>query len=109
MLMSVNGNNEMVFNSDDFKNLISKCMGDEAAAYFGEIVDSANAAVLAAEDKTNSDLLSYEASLESNSTAFCDILEELASISAVLDSKRMNRDKIAQSVRAINKIINNQI
>lgn len=76
---------------------------------FGEIVASANEAVRAISDKTNSDLSSYEASLESNATAFTDIQEELANISEVLDSKRMSRDKIAHSVREISKIISNQI
>lgn len=76
---------------------------------FGEIVASANEAVRAISDKTNSDLSSYEASLESNATAFTDIQEELANISEVLDSKRMSRDKIARSVREISKIISNQI
>ena len=109
MLMNINDNYELIFSTDDFKKMIELYMGDEAAAYFGEIVASANEAVRTISDKTNSDLLSYEASLESNATAFTDIQEELKSISEVLDSKRMNRDKIAHSVREIKKIINEQI
>lgn len=109
MLMNINDNYELILGTDDFKKMIELYMGDEAAAYFGEIVASANEAVRDAQDKTNSDLLSYESSLESNSTAFFDIQEELANISEVLDSKRMSRDKIANSVREIKKIISNQI
>ena len=109
MLMNINDNYELILSSDDFKKMVDLYMGDEAAAYFGEIVASANEAVRAIGDKTNSDLSSYEASLESNATAFTDIQEELANISEVLDSKRMSRDKIARSVREISKIISNQI
>lgn len=109
MLMNVNDNYELILSSDDFKKIVDLYMGDEAAAYFGEIVASANEAVRAISDKTNIDLSSYEASLESNATAFTDIQEELANISEVLDSKRMSRDKIAHSVREISKIISNQI
>lgn len=109
MLMNINDNYELILSSDDFKKMVDLYMGDEAAAYFGEIVASANEAVRAISDKTNSDLSSYEASLESNATAFTDIQEELANISEVLDSKRMSRDKIANSVREIKKIISNQI
>lgn len=109
MLMNINDNYELILSSDDFKKMVDLYMGDEAAAYFGEIVVSANEAVRAISDKTNSDLSSYEASLESNATAFTDIQEELANISEVLDSKRMSRDKIANSVREIKKIISNQI
>lgn len=109
MLMNIYDNYELILSSDDFKKMVDLYMGDEAAAYFGEIVASANEAVRAISDKTNSDLSSYEASLESNATAFTDIQEELANISEVLDSKRMSRDKIARSVREISKIISNQI
>lgn len=109
MLMNINDNYELILSSDDFKKMVDLYMGDEAAAYFGEIVASANEAVRAISDKTNSDLSSYEASLENNATAFTDIQEELANISEVLDSKRMSRDKIARSVREISKIISNQM
>lgn len=109
MLMNINDNYELIFSADDFKKMIELYMGDEAAAYFGEIVASANEAVRTISDKTNSDLLSYEASLESNATAFSDIQDEIANISEVLVSKRISRDKIAHSVMEIKKIINNQI
>ena len=109
MLMNVNDNYELILSSDDFREAIRLYMGDDAAAYFGEIIASANEAVRAVQDKTNSDLLNYESSLESNSTAFFDIQEELKNISEVLDSKRMSRDKIARSVHEINKIISKQI
>lgn len=109
MLITINGNNEIVFGPDEFKWLITKYMGDEAAAYFGDIVASANEAVRAARDKTDSDLLSYEASLDSNSAAFFDILDVLKNISDILSSKRINRNKIADYVGEISKIISNQI
>ena len=109
MLMNVKGNNELVFNPKDFKCLIRKYMGNEAAVYFGKIVDYANKSVRDAKDKRDNDLLSYEERLESNATAFTDIQEELENISEILDSKKMNRDKIAHSVCEIKKIINNQI
>ena len=109
MLMNINDNYELILSADDFKKMIELYMGNEAAVFFGDIVDYANKAVQAAKDKANSDLLFYESSLESNATAFTDIQEELANISEVLDSKRINRDKIAHSVLEIKKIINNQI
>lgn len=109
MLITINGNNEIVFGPDEFKWLIDKYMGNEAAEYFESWVDSANEAISAAKDKTNSDLLSYEASLESNSAAFFDILDVLKNISDILGSKRINRNKIADYVGEISKIISNQI
>lgn len=112
MLMNINDNYELILSSDDFKKMIDLYMGDEAAAYFGDIVASASEAVRAvrsANDKTNSYLSSYEASLESNSAAFFDILDVLKNISDILSSKRINRSKIADYVGEISKIISNQI
>ena len=109
MLMNINDNYELILSPNDFKQMIDLYMGDEAAAYFGDIVASANEAVRAARDKTDSDLLSYEASLDSNSAAFFDILDVLKNISDVLASKRINRNKIAEYVGEISKIISNQI
>lgn len=109
MLMNINDNYELILSSDDFKKMVDLYMGDEAAAYFGEIVASANEAVRAVQDKTNSDLLSYEASLDSNSAAFFDILDVLKNISDILSTKRINRNKIADYVGEISKIISNQI
>lgn len=57
----------------------------------------------------NTDLASYEASLESNSRAFQDIQAEAAAITGVLQQKRISREKIAHSIREIGKIISNQI
>lgn len=109
MLMNINDNYELILSPNDFKQMIDLYMGDEAAAYFGDIVASANEAVRAARDKTDSDSLSYEASLDSNSAAFFDILDVLKNISDVLASKRINRNKIAEYVGEISKIISNQI
>lgn len=108
MLITINGNNEIVFGPDEFKWLISKYMGDEAE-YFDGFVESTYKAISAAKDKTNSDLFYYESSLESNSAAFFDILDVLKNISDILSSKRINRNKIADYVGEISKIISNQI
>ena len=96
--MDVNGNFEWVFEPDDFKLLIKKYMGDEAESYYGRLFDFADEAISASNDK-----------LRSHYKAFFDINKEIANISEVLDSKRMNRDKIAHSVCEIKKIISNQI
>lgn len=51
----------------------------------------------------------YESDLESNRRAFQDIQTEAAAITQVLQGKRVDRQKIAHSVREIGKIISNQI
>ena len=96
--MDVNGNFEWVYEPDDFKRLIKKYMGDEAELYFGSWFDSADEAISTANDKVRSD-----------SAAFFEILDVLKNISDVIASKRINRNKIADYVGEISKIISNQI
>ena len=51
----------------------------------------------------------FESSLDSNRRAFQDIQTEAAAIMEVLQGNRVNRQKIAHSVKEIGKIISNQI
>lgn len=59
--------------------------------------------------KIDSDLVAYESDLDSNRRAFQDIQTEAAAIMEVLQGNRVNRQKIAHSVKEIGKIISNQI
>jgi hypothetical protein len=54
-------------------------------------------------------LVAFESSLDSNRRAFQDIQTEAAAIMEVLQGNRVNRQKIAHSVKEIGKIISNQI
>lgn len=65
---------ETIFTARDFEYHIEQCMGYEAAAYFRELFEDAEAEVESAKRGENTDLASYEASLESNTRAFQDIL-----------------------------------
>lgn len=56
-----------------------------------------------------SDLASYEASLESATMALQDIQDEVDHIDGLLTAKRIDRAKIGQATHNINVIINNQI
>lgn len=64
---------------------------------------------IATDRKVNSDLIAYESDLDSNRRAFQDIQTEAAAIMEVLQGNRVNRQKIAHSVKEIGKIISNQI
>jgi len=98
-----------VFNSKDFKWLVEQYMGYDASKYFENLIDSLEQAVEDAQDKTKSDLGSYEASLESNTRAFQDILEEVNQIETIIQAKRLQKDKLSKSVKEVKKIINNKI
>lgn len=98
-----------IFDSKDFKWLVEQYMGYEASRYFENLIDGFEQAIADAQDKTKSDLGSYEASLESNTRAFQDILEEVNQIETIIQAKRLQKDKLSKSVQEVRKIINNQI
>lgn len=101
---------ETIFDAKDFEYHIEQCMGYEAAAYFRELFEDAEAEVESAKRGENTDLASYEASLESNTRAFQDILENLTSIEDLLYKQKVSKTKIAEQISVIRKtIINNQI
>ena len=99
---------ETIFDAKDFEYHIEQCMGYEAAAYFRELFEDAEAEVESAKRGENTDLASYEASLESNTRAFQDILENLTSID-LLYKQKVSKTKIAEQISVIRKTINNQI
>ena len=84
-------------------------MGVDAARYLSKCLYDANEAVRAAKEGLNTDLASYEASLEDNTNEFLDIQENVEVISNALLQNRLNREKIAQANRRIAKILSNQI
>lgn len=100
---------ETIFDAKDFEYHIEQCMGYEAAAYFRELFEDAEAEVESAKRGENTDLASYEASLESNTRAFQDILENLTSIEDLLYKQKVSKTKIAEQISVIRKTINNQI
>jgi len=108
-VLMIGGKPETIFTARDFEYLVNKYMGYEAAEYFRLYAENADEEVRAAQAGENTDLASYEASLESNTRAFQDIQDEAARIMEQLQASRMNRRKIINSVREIGKIIQNQI
>ncbi len=86
----------------------NRCAYD-AAKWLRTHVEQAEKAADYTQAKVDTDLTAYESDLESNRRAFQDIQTEAAAIMEVLQGNRVNRQKIAHSVREIGKIISNQI
>ncbi|MDD4624540.1 MAG: hypothetical protein PHX40_04135 [Bacilli bacterium] len=101
-----NGSMEVLFNlEEDFLKLVERHMGEDA----GEIVSSMINNARYEEIKANSDMESYEASLDSNNTAFSDLLDEFEQMEEEIDAKRMNRTNILKLLENCKRIVNNQI
>ena len=108
-VLMIAGKPEPIFNARDFEYLVEKHMGYEAAKYFREYAEKADEEVRSVKAGENTDLASYEASLESNFRAFQDIQDELGSIRNILQRKRLNREWLSGCVNCIETIISNQI
>lgn len=105
---------ETIFEARDFEYLLDKHLGYDASKYFRELVEELKEAADETEAKVNTDLGSYEASLESNTRAFQDIEDVCRSMIAEFNLEE-GRNKLAalrpwrNKVQEILKIINNQI
>lgn len=108
-VLRIGGKPETILNARDFEYLVEKFMGYEAGQYFREYAEKADEEVRAAKAGENTDLASYEASLESNSRAFQDIQDEIQFIGAALNAPRLNRLKLNKAIQKISTIISNQI
>lgn len=100
------GTMEVLFNeAEDFQRLIAERLGRDAE----EIVTRLFAGRAYEEAKVNSDLGSYEASLESNHRAFNDLLDQLKELENELSKNRLNRNKLITLAAECRTIIKNQI
>ena len=103
------GSNHTLFQFRDFLELVDQKMGMDAAKWLEAHVNRLEEAADYTTAKIDTDLTGYEASLDSNRTAFMDIQSETAAIMEVLQGKRIERKKITHAVREIGRIIENQI
>lgn len=106
------GSTEVIFQPKDFHYLIEKHMGYDAADYFEKmekIVDELQEEADYTAAKVNTDLESYESSLESNTACFQEILEVMEQIKSILEAPRINKKKLFNLVEQVEKEIKNQI
>ena len=103
------GSVHTLFEFRHFLELVEDCMGYDAAKWLRTYMEQAENAADYTTAKIDSDLVAYESDLDSNRRAFQDIQTEAAAIMEVLQGNRVNRQKIAHSVKEIGKIISNQI
>ena len=103
------GSTSTIFTFGQFLDMVRDSMGDDVAKWLEGHCSALEADADLTAARVDTDLASYEASLESNTRAFQDIQDETAAIMEVLQGKRISRDKIAHSVRLIGQIIANQI
>ncbi len=106
---------ETIFEPRDFEYLLDKYLGYDASRYFRNLVEELQVAADMTEAKVNTDLDSYQSSLESNTVAFQEIQEEVLGILKYCHEisnypiKFKAVQPIMERLKEVKKIINNQI
>ncbi len=84
------GSMEVIFSRDDFQRLIYEKLGSDAEQKLIEIINEADYT----KAKVDTDLEVYEASLESNTACFNDLLDSIEELKKLLQQQRIDRRKI---------------
>ena len=93
-----NGTYEFLQTNEQLANLVGDALGNDMRQIILNLADQADYT----EQKVDTDLESYEASLESNASTFGDIKDILTnSINQIEKSKRLDKDKLAKQLGRI--------
>ena len=103
------GSVETLLEPKDFQYLVEKHMGYDAESYFRNLLEKLQSEADYTQAKVDTDLESYEASLESNTRCMNDILDDLEAMKDILHAKRMDKQKLFNLIEQIETKINNQI
>lgn len=99
------GSMEVIFSRDDFQRLIYEKLGYDAEQKLIEIINEADYT----KAKVDTDLEAYEASLESNTACFNDLLDNIEELKKLLQQQRIDRRKIYKVLDQMETQIANQI
>lgn len=94
----VNGTYEFIQRNEQLANLVGDVLGNDMRQIILDLADQADYT----EQKVDTDLDSYEASLENNASTFGDIKDILNdSINQIERSRRLDKDKLAKQLGRI--------
>ena len=106
-IISVEGErNVMILEPKDALEVVERCCGYEMAGYLRDVLAAQDLAKYEAKQRVNSDIRSYEATLDDHRCAFSDLLDLIDQMQEVLNAKRINRDKIQDIRNEMRGIIN---
>lgn len=94
-----------IVDEKDFSFLVYEYMGEDSQRYFDELYDNAIEEVYSAKISLESEMRSYESSIE-DANRVCYDIDGLASqlVENIKNAKRLNRDKIIKTLEEIIKL-----
>lgn len=99
------GTLEFVKHDDELIDIVDVHMGYEMSLIVKELIENADEIRY----KTESDLLSYELSLEECRDGFLELKDIIEPITNMLDSKKINKNKLKDEIDKMENIINKHI
>jgi len=103
------GSVETLLEPRDFQYLVEKHMGYDVETYFRTLIEKLQEEADYTKAKVETDLDSYEAQLEGNTTCFLDILDIIKGAEKLLMKKRLNKAELVKLLNQIKTEINNVI
>jgi uncharacterized protein Yka (UPF0111/DUF47 family) len=108
IIQLLDGSTKYILDNKDFSDLIYEKLGYEAEHEFNNIIEDLQEKADYTKQKVNTDLLSYETSLDQNTAAFNEIQNWLEKIQNMIDNS-INRKELAKIVDCCMKEISNCI
>lgn len=103
-VLLLDGSYEFINNEQQIQRLIAEKLGNDVGEQIEQLIENANYV----KQKINTDLESYESSLEEWNCVGNDILDIIDNLkSYISDSKRIDRYKLSNSLERIEREINN--
>ena len=99
------GTNEVIFSRQDFQRLIYDKLGSDAENELIAIIKESDYT----QKKVATDLDSYEASLEQAHCVLNDMLDELENMRKIIESKRIDKQKLIAIVNGMERQISYEI
>jgi len=99
------GEYEIITCDNDLVDIVREKIGDGMAECVLNLISDADYT----KARVDTDLESYESSLDSCYSALSDISDITDELGKHLQGSRINRDNIGKMIKDVNKIINNQI
>ncbi|WP_091020676.1 MULTISPECIES: hypothetical protein [Paenibacillus] len=99
------GEIEIIKDDEELIGLVKDHMGTDMSSIISELIGKSEYNKM----KLESDLLSYESSLEDSRGAFIEMREELLKISSEVKKSRINKRQILEQLNQINFIVSEYI
>lgn len=104
------GTQAFILNSRDLVDIAYNKLGSEYSNEIEKVIQSSSEAELYAEKRYNSDMTSYEGTIESQRDCMLEVMELAEKLDeSIEDSKRLNREDILKDIRLIIKKLNSEL